>query len=135
MERRKCCTATRTATPTNISEKLTHSEQNTDVSSTIRTRANTGEQLRLSPPFEPLRYYSLPLGSIHHSLILLGSHSVAKGTLFHQKTINSIGQKWTKIALPSLDTPTNPPASRAKKAPSEVQILSPRPRLKQEAFL
>jgi len=34
-------------------------------------------------------------------------------------------QKWTKIQLLPLDIPTNPPASRAKKAPSEVQILSP----------
>ena len=111
---------------------------------------NIHEQRSSSPPFGPLRYYSLPLGNIHHSLILVGSHSVAKGTLFHQKTtikweqnweqnhstpIDSIGQKWTKIALLSLDTPTHPPASSAKKAPSEVQILLPRPGLRQEALL
>jgi hypothetical protein len=45
--------------------------------------------VRLSPILEGVKsIYSngLPLGSIHHFLILLGSHSVAKGTLFHQKT-------------------------------------------------
>ena len=46
-----------------------------------------------------------------------------------------LGQKWTRIALSSLDTPTHPPASSAKKAPSEVQILLPRPGLRQEALL
>jgi len=66
---------------------------------------NIHEQRSSSPPFGPLRYYSLPLGNIHHSLILVGSHSVAKGTLFHQKMRAKLGAKplsphqqhWTKM--------------------------------------